>query len=133
MLFRTNAPISFERAGKVGLVLIAQTDGGFLDVGAVAQQFNGLVLSQLRQPVAGGLAGVLVQVSLQGVLGDFAELGQCRDGPFGLPRQFRPVVDVLQFVSHAHSLLFSAEIILLKLNPKAGHVITVSKATPGGG
>lgn len=95
MLFRANAPKGFERAGEVGLMLVAQTVGGFLNGGAVAQQFNGLVLSQLRQPAAGGLAGVLVQMSLQGVPGDAAVAGQRRDGPMGLACQFRPVVDVL--------------------------------------
>jgi len=95
MLFRANAPKGFERASEVGLVFVAQTVGGFLNGGAVAQQFYGLMLSQFRQPVAGGLAGVLVQVALQGVLGDATEAGQRRDGPFGLPCQFRPVVDVL--------------------------------------
>ncbi len=112
MLVRANVPKSFERAGEVGRLPIAQAGGGFLDGGAVAQQLNGLMLAQFRQPDAGGLAGVLVQVPPQVVLGDAAEGGQRRDGPIGLARQFWPVVDAFQFGSHTHALLFSAEIIL---------------------
>jgi hypothetical protein len=42
-----SAPILFEHAREVGLLLVAHTGGGFLDRGTAAQEFYGLILSLL--------------------------------------------------------------------------------------
>lgn len=97
---RASAPKFFELACEVGLLFVAQTGGSFFDGGAVAQQFNGPMLSLLGQPDSGRFAHVFDEVPAQGVAGDTTVFCQCGDRPFGLPRQFRPVLNVLQARVH---------------------------------
>jgi hypothetical protein len=90
----------FEFAGKIAGVLVSRPAGRFLHRAALAQQFNGEQLTLFRQPHLGRFAHLLEKMPLQRPHRNTAFRRQRRRGPFDLPRQFRPILDLVKLVHH---------------------------------
>jgi len=58
----------------------------------------------LGQPAFGVSAQFIMEMTMQCPHGNAAFLRECRDGPVGLPREFGPVLNLMQ--SAVHRVLF---------------------------
>lgn len=99
----TSAPEFLELAGEISLLFVAKTSRSFLDGGAITQEFDGLMLPLFCQPCAGILVHLLEEVAAQGIRRYATQLRQRGGRPISLPREFRPILDLLEFVVHAGS------------------------------
>lgn len=83
----------FELTREVAGVLVPETEGGFADVAAVAQEFDGPLHSQPLEPAAGRVAECGQEEPFQSADGNTAGFRQGRHGVAGLVGKLRPVAN----------------------------------------
>ena len=95
-----DAPVLLELAGKIGLLLVTQAGSGFLDGGAIVQQFHGLPLALLRQPCARRFPQVSLKMAAQRVIRNAATFCEFGYRPVRLPGESHPISYLIQSRIH---------------------------------